>query len=340
MRAGRGVGELGGGQRLVELAGAEREAEHCAEVADALVQFDDLVQEAASLQGGLAGRGDGRHEAGEHLHLVRGASGALGGVPQGLALGPGVFDGVRVGVDAAGVMARQLQAVTAAARLEDDWLALLGRGDGQRAAGGGVLALQVDRLDLVHVGEPLAVDVEKPGVLLPAAPQPLHDLDDLVGTLVLLRARWDRRAEVRRGGGVGGGHRVPAGPAVADHVQGLELAGEIVGLGERGGGGGDQADPLGLAREDGQDQQRVDHVVRGMVLEVDVQDRGVRDEQQLDLAALGGLRVTHELIHFRVVVQVRSRQPPGPGCGPVTAAELHAQDHLSACHGCFSSSRR
>ncbi|MDQ0604614.1 hypothetical protein QF037_008959 [Streptomyces canus] len=94
---------------------------------------------------------------------------------------------------------------------------------------------------------------------------------------------------------------------MADHVQGLELAGEIVGLGEGGGGGGDQADPLGLACEDGQDQQRVDHVVRGMVVEVDVQDRGVGDEQQLDLAALGGLRVTHELVHVRVAVQVRPR---------------------------------
>lgn len=104
--AGYGVGELVRGQLFVELAGAEREADHGAEVADALVQVDDLVQEAAPFQGGLAGGGDGRHEAGEQLHLVRIASDTLGGVPQGLALGPGVRDGVRVGVDAAGVTAR------------------------------------------------------------------------------------------------------------------------------------------------------------------------------------------------------------------------------------------
>lgn len=43
-------------------------------------------------------------------------------------------------------------------------------------------------------------------------------------------------------------YRVSAGPAVADHVQGLELAGEVVGRVEGGGASGDQADPLGLTR--------------------------------------------------------------------------------------------
>ncbi|WP_280640969.1 hypothetical protein [Streptomyces afghaniensis] len=83
VRAGHGVGELVRGQRLVEPARAEREADHGAEVADALAQVDNLV---------------------------RVASGALGGVSQGLALGPGVLDGVRIGVDAAGVTAREFQA--------------------------------------------------------------------------------------------------------------------------------------------------------------------------------------------------------------------------------------
>lgn len=195
-------------------------------------------------------------------------------------------------------------------------------------------APQVDRPDPVHIGVTLVLDVEQQGVLLPAAPQRLHDLDDLVGALVLLRARRDLAAEVRRGSGIGGGHRVPAGSAVADHIQGLELAGEVVGLVESGGGGGDQADPLGLPREDGQQQQRLDRLARCVVGEVHIQDRGVGNEQQLHLAAFGGLRVADELVHVRVAVQVRTRQPPGPGLGPVAAAELHAQDHLPACHGC------
>ncbi len=53
MASAHGVGQLLGGQRLVELAGAEREADHRAEVADALAQVDDLVQEAAPLRAAL-----------------------------------------------------------------------------------------------------------------------------------------------------------------------------------------------------------------------------------------------------------------------------------------------
>lgn len=65
-----------------------------------------------------------------------------------------------------------------------------------------------------------------------------------------LFARRELTGEVGRGGWVGGSDRIPAGPAVADHVQGFELAGRSAGLVESGGAGGDQADPLGPARND------------------------------------------------------------------------------------------
>ena len=70
--------------------------------------------------------------------------------------------------------------------------------------------------------------------------------DELGGPVVALAVVEEAAApEVLAGEGVGRGDRVPGGPAAAQVVEGGELAGQLVGLVERGVERGGEADVVG-----------------------------------------------------------------------------------------------
>jgi hypothetical protein len=101
------------------------------------------------------------------------------------------------------VQCRRLEAESASARLDYDGLALFGRRNGQRAPRADVPALQFDGPDVSRVGE-VAVLVGGAGLVLPAAPERLHDLDGLVQPFVLLQPRRHGLAVVGERGRVVG----------------------------------------------------------------------------------------------------------------------------------------
>ena len=87
-----------------------------------------------------------------------------------------------------------------------------------------------------------AVAEEPPGrlvghdlVLRPRVPQLPGGAHELAGPLVAVGVvEVAAPPEVLAGEGVGGGHHVPAGPALREVVERGELAGQLVGLAERG----------------------------------------------------------------------------------------------------------
>lgn len=90
-----------------------------------------------------------------------------------------------------------------------------------------MLSAEVDGLQLRLIEEPTRRLIVDPGVLPPAAPERLHDLDRLVRALVALFATGDRLAVVRRDELIARRHGVPPRAAVAHDVESLELAGRI-----------------------------------------------------------------------------------------------------------------
>ena len=129
--------------------------------------------------------------------------------------------------DDVGVLGRELAAAVGVARLDHDRVAL--RAD-RRVEG----PLDVELVAVVL--EPGAVRV----------PQLAGHLDELGGALVAVVAREEAgTAEVLTRERVGRGDRVPRGAAVAEMVEGRELAGELVRLVERGVQRGREPDTVG-----------------------------------------------------------------------------------------------
>lgn len=89
-------------------------------------------------------------------------------------------------------------------------------------------------------------------------PQSRHDIEELTGAAVAL-AMFDMlvEAEVQRRLRIGRRDDVPAGAPAADMVERGELAGDVIGLVEGGGRGGDQPETLGHYRERRQQRERI-----------------------------------------------------------------------------------
>lgn len=173
-----------------------------------------------------------------------------------------------------------------------------------------MLPVVVDGVDLRRVHEPRGVLVAHDGVVLPAVPQPQRDVEELVGAAVAVRGiRMVGEAEVGRGALVGGGHHVPAGPALAHVVEGGEAAGQAVRVVVGGRGGRDEPDLAGGRRQRGHQGDRVERVERaelGLALE----DRVVGEEDRVEFPAFG------DAGEFDVVVDVGDGRHPGLGQPP------------------------
>ncbi|MGF6441233.1 hypothetical protein QF002_002042 [Paraburkholderia youngii] len=94
-----------------------------------------------------------------------------------------------------------------------------------------------------HVDEAATGLVADERVVFPAIPQRLHHFGEFGGPLVTLGMVRSRvAAEVARRRQIGGGHDVPAGPAVADVIERRTAPGNVVRLVVAGRGGADHAD--------------------------------------------------------------------------------------------------
>lgn len=167
------------------------------------------------------------------------------------------FEGLLRGEHRFRMLGREVPPVLRRPGLHQQRMALRGAGEVQRAPHLEEPAVVIDDVDLVPLGPHAALRVGHDRVVLPAIPQLLGDLDELVRPLVAPRVRrLGVKAEVP--GGVVACRRddVPARAAAADMVQRREPPGEIVRVVVTGRGGGDQANPAGGPGDRGQQRER------------------------------------------------------------------------------------
>ena len=207
----------------------------------------------------------------------------------------------------------------------------------QRPPHGQVLAAVVQRVQARRVEIAAARLVADEGVVLPAVPQPEHDVDVLLGPAIARAVLHVPLApEVQRFLLAPRGHHVPADPAFRDVVERGEEARQVVGLVVGGGGGGDEAQPLRHRGQRCQQRQRLEHVDARIVAElVLVAGAGshrdaVRPEHEMEFRRRLG-RLRHALPAAYVHRCVRRGTRHAPAAGVATGRhQVEAEHHLRA----------
>ena len=185
---------------------------------------------------------DDRHDAGQYRQLL-GRATVLRHTP--LQIGVGLLGAVQFlhdREDDIGGARREFQARGRAASLDDDRVPLRAARDVHRPLDLKEPALVVERPDLAVINIDRAGLVRDQRPVLPAIPQPAHDIDKLVGALIAqLMVHLVFEAEVERRLRARAGDDVPGGAALADVVDRGEQAGYIVRLGKARRYGGAEA---------------------------------------------------------------------------------------------------
>ncbi|GAA0544539.1 hypothetical protein GCM10010390_53340 [Streptomyces mordarskii] len=205
---------------------------------------------------------------------------------------------------------REVLAVPGGAGLDEQWVTLRRSLDVERAGHLEVAALVVEPVQAGGVGVAAGGPVRDDSLGLPAVPQGLGDLQELVGAGVALGvAGAVVEAEVGGLDGPGRGDDVPAGPAAADVVDGREPAGEVVRLVVRRRHGRDEADPAGRLGQRGEQRQRLELARRPELAGTD-EGRVVREEQRVELGILGELCQLDPVPQVEVGPGIAVREPP------------------------------
>ena len=212
------------------------------------------------------------------------------------------------------------------------------------------LAVVVELVDLVRVGEDAVGPVEDQRVVLPRVPQPGGGLEELVGPVVagvvgqhLVDAEVLRLAVVHRG------HHVPGRPAAGEVVEGGEGPGHV----ERGvvGGrvGGTQADRAGGTGDDAQHDAEVELDRTGAVADglghraaVDAgHGQAVVEEHHVEAALFEGAPELLVVARLQEPV-LGGRMAPRPGVdgGVPRLHEPHQRHLLHRNHHCRLSTGR
>nr|GEU28526.1 hypothetical protein [Tanacetum cinerariifolium] len=151
---------------------------------------------------------------------------------------------------------RQVAPRFRAAGLHHHRAALRAAGDVERPGHGEMVAAMSELADFGRIGQHAARLVVHQRPILPTIPQSCDNLMKFTGPLIALgMAHVLVAAKVGRFGRVVGRDQVPSRPALGDLVERRELARHRVRLVVRGGGGADQADPLGRCGQRGQQRQ-------------------------------------------------------------------------------------
>ena len=201
------------------------------------------------------------------------------------------------------------------------------------------LALVVEVVHLARREIEPALGIAHESVVVPAVPQPRHDIDELVpARIALLVLDWCIEIEIRVLGQVAGRDHVPARAPLADVVERGELARDVIGLVEARRGGGNEADALGRHRDRRQQRDRLevgDELHRAALrVDVGVAHAGaVGEEDHVELGALGRLRDLDVVVEVDMSVLLRARMPPGRDM-VAGRIEIGPEPHFSAiCHG-------
>jgi hypothetical protein len=235
------------------------------------------------------------------------------------------------GEDGVGRRRGEVTALVGVARLEDDRAPLRAAGHVElpRDVEEGVLVLE--RAGRRRRQEPAVALVGDDLVALPGIPQfgrrPQEGARPLV-TVVLGQVAGP--PEVLSGEGVPAGHDVPGGPAAGQVIEAGELAGHLVRFVERRVDRAGEAQVVGDGRQRGEDGEGIrapDHVqvVDQPVLLAQAQALG--QEQEVELAPLGGLGEAGE----RVELDVAAGRRVAPHGRVVHAREVRRQVDL-LCH--------
>ncbi len=189
---------------------------------------------------------------------------------------------------------RQFLPRVAGAGGDDHRVPLRRPGDVQRAVQLEMAAVVADGVLRRRVEIQPGPAVQPERAVVPRVPEVAHDVHELAGPLVALGMGGELGvAEIARGVVVGRGHDVPCRPALAEVVERGELAGHVVRLGEAGGDGAAEADPLRHPGQRGQQGDGLQHVHEQREAGPGVEifgacGRGVGDEEQVEQPALGG----------------------------------------------------
>ncbi len=210
---------------------------------------------------------------------------------------------------------RKLAAHVRRAGLHEHRMPLRRARDVQRAAHAEVRPVMIEHVQLAMIEMQAGRLVLDECVVLPAVPEPGHDALELVGARVAIGVREvGRRAEVRRFVGHHRRDEIPPGATAAQVVERRELAGDVVRrvVGRRR--GRDQADAMRDGRQRGEQRERLERIgARAAAQRIDVAalcGDDVRDEQRIELAALGRLRHPAEMREVAVAVRLRERMAP------------------------------
>jgi hypothetical protein len=163
--------------------------------------------------------------------------------------------------------------------------------------------------------------------VVPAIPEALHDVDELLRDLVaqvVLHVSF--AAEVERGLGRRARHHVPGCPPLGDVVEGAEGAGDVVGLAEAGRHGGAEAEVPRRGAQHRDERGRLEPAEKRRVI-AGVHDEPVGHEQEIELAALG---LPGDLLDDRQVVVAGGGAVVAPARRMIAGAEHeHAEVHLA-----------
>lgn len=244
-----------------------------------------------------------RADAGQNLQLLRLAPVFRQPRLHVLVERPGAADALMGGEDDLRHLRRKFLAVFRRAGLHEHRISLRRPGDIQRALHGVIFASVVDRVNFIRIETNAGQFVVDDGVILPAVPQLLHNVDEFVRFLVSqLMLGMRRHAEVVRRR-ARPGDNIPAGPAFADMIQRGEFAGDVerlvVGRAYRR----DQADMLRPAGQRRQLRERL-QLVRPPAVAVG-QKHGIHQPP------FGGLHDLQNMADIQVQLRPRFGQPPG-----------------------------
>ena len=223
---------------------------------------------------------------------------------------------------------RELATVVGVACLEDDRPALRAAGHVEPAADVEMFVL-VGELAGVWVGqEHAAVLVGHDLVSAPGVEQRVCRLQEALGALVaLVLGEEAPAAKVLSGERIPRRHDVPGGTAVGQVVQGRELPGDLVRFVEGRVDGAGQAEAIRHRGQGGEDREGVraaDHVEVVDLTALLAQAQALGEEQEVELAAFGGLREVHE----RAELDVTSRRGVAPDGGVVDAGKVCGEVNL------------
>lgn len=212
--------------------------------------------------------------------------------------------------------------------MQDHRPALRAARHGEAAGDVELLTPERERTGIGSGQESPAVLVGDDVVDVPRIPQGPNRIQCLLGPHIPVgRIEEAAAPEVLSGEGVEGGDHVPGGASAGEVIEGGELAGQFVGLVERGVDGAREAEVLGDRGDSGQHAESVgtaDDVLVEDLARALTQDETLGEEEEVELAAFGRARGVFE----RAEIDLAARLGMPPGCVVVHAAEVGAEDDL------------